>query len=89
MVCHSSLLLTLTRVLDGGITSRFKEIGLRHWKVPMNLTSNGSIIAQDVFQRKLDSIFLGVPGVTGIADDMIIYSRDYQEHDGNELFGSL
>ena len=31
-------------VLDGGITSRFKEIddhGLRHWKVPMDLTSNG------------------------------------------------
>ena len=33
----------------------------------------GSIVAQDVFQRKLDAIFLDVPGVTGIADDMIIY----------------
>ena len=40
----------------------------------------GSIIAQDVFQRKLDSIFLNVPGVTGITDDMIIYGRDDQEH---------
>ena len=38
----------------------------------------GSIIVQDVFQRKLDSIFLDVPGVTGIADDMIIYERDDQ-----------
>ena len=45
----------------------------------------GSIIAQDVFQRKLNGIFLEVPGVTGIADDMIIYGRDDQEHDGNLL----
>ena len=43
----------------------------------------GSIVAQDVFQRKLDAIFLDVPGVTGIADDMIIYGKDDLEHDGN------
>ena len=41
----------------------------------------GSIVAQDVFQRKLDAIFLSVPGVTGIADDMIIYGRTDLEHD--------
>ena len=41
----------------------------------------GSIVAQDVFQRKLDAIFLSVPGVTGIADDMIIYRRSDLEHD--------
>ena len=41
----------------------------------------GSIVAQDMFQRKLDAIFLSVPGVTGIADDMIIYGRTNQEHD--------
>ena len=41
----------------------------------------GSIFAQDMFQRKLDAIFLSVPGVTGIADDMIIYGRTDQEHD--------
>ena len=40
----------------------------------------GSIVAQDVFQRKLDAIFLSIPGVTGIADDMI-YGRTDQEHD--------
>ena len=34
-----------------------------------------------MFQRKLDAIFLSVPGVTGIADDMIIYGRNDQEHD--------
>ena len=41
----------------------------------------GSIVAQDVFQRKLDAIFLSVLGVTGIADDMIIYGRSDLEHD--------
>ena len=41
----------------------------------------GSIVAQDVFQRKLDAIFLSIPEVTGIADDMIIYGRNDQEHD--------
>ena len=41
----------------------------------------GSIVAQDVFQRKLDAIFLDIPGVTGIADDMIIYGRSDLEHD--------
>ena len=41
----------------------------------------GSIVAQDVFQRKLDAIFLSISGVTGIADDMIIYGRTDLEHD--------
>ena len=41
----------------------------------------GSTVAQDVFQRKLDGIFLDVPGVTGIADDMVIYGRSDLEHD--------
>ena len=34
-----------------------------------------------MFQRKLDAIFLDVPGVTGIADDMIIYGRTDLEYD--------
>ena len=41
----------------------------------------GSIVAQDVFLRKLDVIFLDVPGVTGKADDMVIYGRTNLEHD--------
>ena len=45
----------------------------------------GSIVAQDVFQRKLDAIFLSIPGVTGIADDMIIYGRSNLEHDTHLL----
>ena len=41
----------------------------------------GSFVAQDMFQRKLDAIFLNVPGVTGIADNVIIYGQTNQEHD--------
>ena len=35
--------------------------------------------------EKLNTIFLSVPGVTGIADDMIIFGKTDQEHDGNLL----
>ena len=53
------------------------DIGRFQWtRLPM-----GSIVAQDIFQRKLDGIFLDIPGVTGIADDMVIYGRSNLEHD--------
>ena len=53
----------------------------RKWtRLPM-----GSIVAQDVFQRKLDGIFLDIPGVTGIANDMVIYGRSDLEHDKHLL----
>ena len=45
----------------------------------------GSIMAQDILERLLDGIFISVPGVTGIADDIIIYGKTNQEHDGNLL----
>ena len=58
-------------------TTMALDIGRFQWtRLPM-----GSIVAQDVFQRKLDVIFLSIPGVTGIADDMIIYGRNDQEHE--------
>ena len=43
------------------------------------------MVAQDIFQSKLDSIFIGMEGVTGIADDMVIAGRDEMEHDRNFL----
>ena len=53
------------------------DIGRFQWtRLPI-----GSIVAQDVFQRKLDVIFPSIPGITGIADDMIIYGINDQEHD--------
>ena len=58
-------------------TTMALDIGRFQWtQLPM-----GSVVAQDVFQRKLDAIFLSIPGVTGIADDMIIYRRSDLEHD--------
>ena len=45
----------------------------------------GTEVAQDIFQSKLDSIFIGMEGVTGIADDMVIAGRDEMEHDRNFL----
>ena len=47
----------------------------------MDEASNGFHCCPRCFQRKLDGIFLSVPGVTGIVDDMIIYGRNDQEHD--------
>ena len=55
------------------------DIGKFQWKrLPM-----GTIIASDVFQQKLDSIFIGMRGVTGIADYMVIYGSNDEEHDRN------
>ena len=43
----------------------------------------GSKVASDIFQRMLDSVYIGLPGVTGIADDMVIFGKDEEEHDRN------
>ena len=45
----------------------------------------GTVVAQDIFHSKLDSIFIGMEGVTGIADDMVIAGSDEMEHDRNFL----
>ena len=45
----------------------------------------GTVVAQDIFQSKLDAIFIGMEGVTGIADDMIVAGKDEMEHDKNFL----
>ena len=43
----------------------------------------GTAVASDIFQRKLDSVYIGLPGVTGIADDMVVYGTTESEHDWN------
>ena len=45
----------------------------------------GTVVTQDIFQSKVDSIFIGMEGVMGIADDMVITGRDEMEHDRNFL----
>ena len=53
------------------------DIGWFQWtQLPMGVN-----VASDVFQKKIDEIFQNVWGVTGIADDMIIYRKSRDEHD--------
>ena len=55
--------------------------GRFQWKrLPM-----GTVVAQDILQSKLDAIFIGIEGVTGIADGMVIAGRDEMKHDRNFL----
>ena len=51
-------------------------------RFPWTRLPMGTVVAQDIFQSKLDAIFIGV---TGIADDMAIAGRDEMEHDRNFL----
>ena len=44
-----------------------------------------TVVAQDIFQSRLEAIFIGMEGVTGIADDMVIEGKDEMEHDRNFL----
>ena len=63
------------------ITCMALPFGRFQWtRLPM-----GTVVAQDIFQSKLDAIFIGMEGVTGIADDMIIAGKDEMEHDRNFL----
>jgi hypothetical protein len=41
----------------------------------------GLICAQDIFQKKIDEAFGDLPGVTGIADDIVISGKNRIEHD--------
>ena len=43
----------------------------------------GSKVASDIFQKMLDSVYIGLPGVTGIADVMVIFGRTEEEHARN------
>ena len=64
------------------LTCRSIDIGRFQWTwLPM-----GTVVASDVFQKKkLDEIFHNVPGVTGIADNMVIYWKSIEEHDKHFL----
>ena len=53
------------------------------WRYQFKRLPMGSKVASDIFQRMLDSVYIGLPGVTGIADDMVIFSRNEEEHDRN------
>ena len=63
------------------LTCMVLPFGRFQWtRLPM-----GTVVAQDIFQSKLDAIFIGMEGVTGIADDIVIAGKDEMEHDRNFL----
>ena len=39
--------------------------------------------SQDVFQKAMDQILEGLPGVVSIADDIVVYGTNEQDHDQN------
>ena len=43
----------------------------------------GLKVAQDIFQEKMDLILSNCPGTLNIADDIIVYGHDNEEHDKN------
>ena len=43
----------------------------------------GLRMAQDVFHHRIDQLIEGCPGVTGIADDIVVFGRTEEEHDAN------
>ena len=53
------------------------DIGRFQW----NQLSMGTNVTSNAFQKKLDEIFQNVQGVTGIADNIIIYGKSRDEHD--------
>ena len=56
---------------SGKLTCMALPFGRFQWThLPMD-----TVVAQDIFQSKLDAIFIGMEGVTGIADDMIIAGK--------------
>ena len=60
-------------------TTMALNIGRFQWKhIPM-----GTAVPSDTFQKKLNSVYKGLPGVTGIADDMVVYGRSESQHDWN------
>ena len=63
------------------LTCMALDIGRFQWtRLPM-----GTVVASDIFQRKLDEVYANLPGVTGIADDMIVYGNSIEDHDRNFL----
>ena len=59
--------------------------GPRHGTIPVKRLPMGTIVASDIFQQKMDLIYIGLPGVTGIADNMIVYRTTEDEQDWNLL----
>ena len=54
-------------------------------RFPWTILPMGTVVPQDIFQSKLDTICIGMEGVKGIANDMVIAGINEEEHDRNFL----
>ena len=50
----------------------------RYLRLPFGISASS-----DLFQMKCNEIFEGLPGMTAIVDDILIYGRTREEHDRN------
>ena len=48
----------------------------RFKRLPFGLT-----VSQDIFQRKLDTVFCGIKNITGMVDDILVTGSTEEEHD--------
>ena len=60
-------------------------MALVHGRFQWMILPMGTVVAGDVFQRKLNETHEGLPGVTGIADHIVIYRQNKEQHDRNFL----
>ena len=51
-------------------------MALEHGRCQWMHLPMGTVIAGDIFQRKLDEIYEGLAGITGNADDIVIYGQN-------------
>ena len=60
-------------------------MALEHERFQWTCLPMGTVVAGGVFQRELDEIYEGLPWVTGIANDIVIYGQSKEQHDRNFL----
>ena len=58
---------------------------LEHGRFQWTCLPMGTVVAWDVFQRKQDEFYEGLPGITGIAEDIVIYGQNKEQQDRNFL----
>ena len=60
-------------------------MGITLWQISMDKIAHGHSGCPGHFLIQVDAIFIGMEGVTGIADDMVIARKNEMEHDRNFL----
>ena len=59
----------------------YRAMSLLNGRCVWTRLSMGLVVTRDEFQKKLDAVYNGKPGVTGITDDMMMTGRTEEEHD--------